>query len=97
MKKDHWVNSIFESASAINKVEANPYLWEKVNARLYHPVQEVPSSARYKLRWAVTIALLITLNVSAILIRSLQDQKQTQSSSVSALTDEMNSNTNYNY
>jgi hypothetical protein len=97
MKKEYWINNILQSASEINEVEANPFLLEKINTRLSVRDEVVNSTVKYKLGWALAIALIIALNVSTLLIYSLKDQKQNEAASVNALTAELSSNTTYNY
>jgi hypothetical protein len=97
MKKEYWINSILQNASEINEVEANPFLFEKINNRLSVRSEAVKYKVKYKLGWAVAIALVVALNVSTLLIYSLKDQKQNEAASVSALTAELNSNISYNY
>jgi hypothetical protein len=97
MKKEYWINSILQSASEINEVEANPFLWEKINIRLNVRSDAVKYNVKYKLGWAVAIALMVALNVSTLLIYSLKDQKHSEAASINALTAELSSNTTYNY
>jgi hypothetical protein len=97
MKKDHWVNSVLQSASEIREVEANPFLWDKFNARLANDAISSKPSMNYKLSWAVAVVLVVALNVSTLIIRSVKDHKQNEVASVAALSDELNSNITYNY
>ncbi len=96
MKKEDWINSVLESASKIEDVETNPFLYEKVLNRL----NEKHSKAkviRFSIGWAAAILLFVTLNLSTIIIYQSRNHEQNESAAIKELSNEMNSNTTYNY
>ncbi len=97
MKKEDWINSILDSASEIEAVEANPYLFNKITSRINQPKTISKPMVKYNVGWAVAISLVVALNVSSLVIYKTKIHKQTESASIEALSNEMISTTNYNY
>jgi hypothetical protein len=97
MKKEDWIDSILESASEIEQAEASPFLYNKINNRLNQKEKSTGILLRRDVGWAVAVSLVVALNVSSLFICKAKIHKQKESASIEALTDEMNSTTNYNY
>lgn len=96
MKKEDWINNVIESASQIKQVEANPFLFEKTLNQI-NVDKAKPSTIRFSIGWATAILLFIALNLSTILIYQSKTHKQNDSANIEALSNELNSNTTYNY
>ncbi len=97
MKKEDWVNSILESTSGIEAVEANPFLFHKITNRIHQRETGSNLFTKYNIGWAVTILIAIALNVSSLVIYQTKIHNQNESASIEALANEMVSTTNYNY
>jgi hypothetical protein len=97
MKKEEWINSILESASEIKEVEANPYLYSKVMNKVSTAKGSSILGRHYKLSWAIAISLVIVLNASAVIIYRSDVHRQKKTAAMEELSEEMTSNTTYNY
>lgn len=86
-----------ESASEIKQVDANPFLFAKITDRINQPESSTRPSLKYNLGWAVTIFIVIALNVSSLFIYNTKMHKQQESASIEALSNEMIPTANYNY
>jgi hypothetical protein len=97
MKKEDWINNILESASEIKESEPNPYLYSKILNRINQTENKTRPGLKYKLRWVAAISLVIAINVSAFFIYKLKIHKQNEAIAIESLSNEMISNTTYNY
>ena len=96
MKKEEWINSVLESASKINEVDTNPFLFEKVLNRLNEKPSKV-AVLKFNISWAAAIILFVALNLSTMIIYQTKNRKQNESAAIKELSIEINSNTAYNY
>lgn len=96
MKKENWINSILESASAKNDAEPNPYLYNKILDRM-NSSEKVAPGVRYTIGWMATVSLVIMINVSALYIYKSKMNEQNKVTAIEALSNEMVMNTTYNF
>lgn len=96
MKKENWINSILESASAKNDAEPNPYLYNKILDRM-NASEKVAPGVRYTIGWMATVSLVIMINVSALYIYKSKMNEQNKVTAIEALSNEMVMNTTYNF
>jgi|WetSurMetagenome_2_1015567.scaffolds.fasta_scaffold204099_2 hypothetical protein len=97
MKKEDWINSILESTSEINEVDANPFLYPKIISRLSPSGKDANPILKFSIGWAVGLSIVIAVNITVLCIYQLKIQKQNESAAIEALSNEMTSNTTYNY
>lgn len=97
MKKEEWVNEILESASAIKEVQENPFLYQKMLNRLNRRKEPGISISRFRLGWAVAIALIISVNAAAFFTYRHKVQKQNELVVLETLSSQMISNSTFNY
>jgi hypothetical protein len=97
MKKEEWVNHILESASEINEVEANPFLFQKILTRISSPEKGAILTSKYRLAWTVAISVVIAVNISAFALYKSRIHKQKEEAVIEVLSNEMDTNTTYNY
>lgn len=67
-KREHWVQEVEKSLEGIERAEAPPFLFTRIEARLQATRQSVLTVSVPVLRWAVVSAcVLVTLNVAVLL------------------------------
>jgi hypothetical protein len=97
MKKEQWINDIFETASEIKEVEAGPYLYQKIISRLHQPEESSATIWKFKLEWALAFFLVIAINISSFVVFKTKMKKEKEQSAIQALSGEISFNTLYNY
>ena len=97
MKNESRINSIMESATKINRVDANPYLFNKICDKLEAQPDASLVYSRGKIGWVVMITLTLALNISTLLFYGIKNQKQQEVSNIEALSNEINLTNTYNY
>ncbi len=97
MKKENEINRILESATEINQVDANPYLFNKICDKLEAQPDGTLVYSKVKIGWVVMITLTIALNISTLLFYGINNQKQQKVSNIEALSNEINLTNTYNY
>jgi hypothetical protein len=98
MKKEEWINSLLETASEVKEVEPNPYLYHKILNKLeYQPTGEAVSTIKFKLVWVAAIFLIISINVSAVIIYKSKVISQNKDAAIESMANEMNACQTYNY
>jgi|GEM_PF-1532697 len=98
MKKEEWINSILETASEVKEVEPNPYLYHKIlNKFESQPTVETASTFKFKFAWVAAIFLIISINVSAVIIYKSKVISQNKDAAIESMADEMNACQTYNY
>jgi hypothetical protein len=97
MEQENRINEILESTKGMQKAEPDPFLFEKIAARIekekVRPVK-VPF-----IRWAFAVgtATAIVINVLCISLASKSNSDRPQNTAVTELVNEMGYKTNYNY
>ena len=97
MEKETWINEVMESTRGMNPVEANPFLFEKIQFRMEARSRETSLTKVFSKGWAIAAVLLLALNIVSftyMLKDSSQPQKQ---SGYQALAKEMGLSNMYNY
>jgi len=97
MNKEEWTDYIMESASEVKEVEPDPYLFQNVVSSIDRSEKSATANLQFRLGWAAVFALVITVNASALAIYKVKTIMQSKTEAIDALSDEINSNTTYNY
>jgi hypothetical protein len=64
MEKEKWIEEVFESTKGMRKLEASPFLFEQVSARVNK--QEPRLSIGIKWAMGFTAALFLTINILSV-------------------------------
>jgi hypothetical protein len=97
MKQENWINKTLESTKGMQKAEPDPFLFERIAARIEK--EKVKPVKVPFVRWAFAVgtAAAIVINVLCISLASKNSSEQPQASAVTELVNEMGYKTNYNY
>jgi hypothetical protein len=97
MERENWINEILESTKGMQKAQPNPFLFEKIAARIEK--EKVKPVKVPFIRWAFAVgtAAAIVINVLCISLASKNNSDQPQAAAVTELVNEMGYKTNYNY
>lgn len=94
MEKEQWINDVFSSTKKMKRLEASPFLAEKIISRVELSKTRPQPVSAVKWAFAVVAVVLIAIN-AASLSRLLQDKKKGYDTV--AMQQSLNNTVIYNY
>lgn len=95
MKKEEWIEEVFNSTQGIKRANASPFLLEKIAQRIASENEQKISKLNPAFKWAFTLTAILFISVNIVSIKkisSLNDSKN-----MSEQINEFNHSVIYNY